>query len=147
MATASTIVPVKQELVAALRSRPALQGVLITYADPGDKGRREQMFCSEVRVSEQNPVALRAGRKSRDEEYEVDLIVDCASKASPETAEARCMEMVSEVEDELAEDTTVRGTDGVLWATITDMLLKTVETGDGPVARATVTITVRGRLT
>lgn len=146
MATTSTIIPAKLALVDALKSRPALNGVLISYADPGDKARREQMFCSEVRVSEQSPVALRAGRRKRDEEYELDMLIDCSSKTTPETSESRCMELVAELENELAEDTTIRATDGVLWATVADMRLKTAETGDGPTSRATVTITVRGRL-
>ena len=147
MASTSTIVSAKRSLLDSLASRPSLNGVLLAYADPGDKRRREQMFYAEVRVSEQSPVALKSGRRKRDEEYELDLIVDCASKASPETSEARCMELVAEVEDELADDPTIRGTDGVLWATVTDMRLTTMETGDGPMSRATVTITVRGRLT
>jgi hypothetical protein len=147
MATTTTIIAAKTALIDALKSRPALDGVLISYADPGDKARREQMFCSEVRSSEQSPVALKQGRKKRDEEYELDILVDCSSKTTPETAESRCMELVAELEDELAEDTTIRATDGILWATVTDMRLKTVETGDGPISRATVTITVRGRLT
>lgn len=147
MTPTSTIVPVKAGLIQALRGRPGLSGVLITYADPGDKGRREQMFCTDVRRAEQEPASFRSGRKHRDEEYELDLVVDCSSKTSPEATEARCMEMVAEVEDELAEDQTVRGTPGVLWATVTDLRLSTQETGDGPVSRALVTITVRARLT
>jgi hypothetical protein len=147
MATTSTIIPAKLAIVSSLKARPALTGVLISYADPGDKSRREQIFCSEVRVSEQSPVALKTGRRKRDEEYEIDVIVDCYSKTTPSSAETRCMEMVAELEDELADDTTIQGTDGILWATVTDMRLRTTETGDGPYARAIITITVRGRLT
>lgn len=146
-APTSTIVPAKKALASALRLRPALEGVLVAYADPGDKGRREQMFFAEVRQADQDPVALKAGRRRRDEEYELDLIVDCSSKPSAEAAESRCMELVAELEEELAEDTTIHATPGVLWALVTDLTLKTAETGDGAIARAVVTITVRARLT
>ena len=146
MATTSTMVAVKAALVNVLRGRPGLDSVLISYADPGDKGRREQAFFDEVRASEQRSVSMKAGRKRRDEEYELDLVVDVSSKTTPESVESRCLDIVSELEDVLALDPTIGGTDGVLWALVSDLRLKTLETGDGPVCRAIVTITVRGRL-
>lgn len=143
MAT-STIVSTKRALVDHLQGRPALNGVQVTYADPGDRARAEQVWLGEVRTAEQEPVSLRSGRKQRNESYELDVICD-ALKATAETAEARCLELVAELEELLAAATL--DAPGVLWATVTDMRLKTAETANGPLARAVVTVTVRARLT
>lgn len=146
MPSSSTIVATKRALVMALQTRPALNGVLISYADPGAKGRKEQVFIAEVRNADQEPVALRTGTRKRDEEYELDVYVDVLSKASAETSEERTMELVAELEEFLANDPKINNTPGVLWAVVTDMRMKTAETGDGPSTRCIVTVTVRGRL-
>lgn len=144
MPTTSTIVTTKRALVDLLLSRPALDGVQVTYADPGDKAKATQLWLGEVREASQEPVSIKAGRKKRDETYDLDVIAD-AIKPTPETAEARCLELVAEVEDVVADFDI--GVDGVWSVGVTDFRMKSTHAETGTLARAVVTLTVRARLT
>jgi hypothetical protein len=142
----TTIVAVKRALRDGLALRPALQGVLVNYGDPGDRGRREQIWMGRIQRADQEPVALRQGRRKRDEDYDLWVHIDVASKVTPEDNEARAIEIVQEVESLLADDPSIGNVPGVLWAVVSQMRLNTVETADGPSTSAIVTVNVRGRL-
>lgn len=142
----TTIVAAKRALRDLLKARPALDGVLVNYGDPAERGRREQVWLGRVRQADQEPVALRSGTRTRDEVYELWVHVDVASKATAEENEARAVDLIREVESVLANDPKLGGTEGVLFAVVTEMSMNTVETGDGPSTSAVLTVTVRARL-
>lgn len=137
---------VKAALRDSLKTRPALQGVLVNYGDPGDRGRKEQVWMGRIERADQEPVALRQGRRKRDEDYDLWVHIDVASKVQAEDNEARAIELVQEVESVLAEDPSLGEVQGVLWAVVREMRVNTVETGEGPSTSAIVIVNVRGRL-
>jgi hypothetical protein len=146
MTPGTTIVAVKRSLRDRLKARHGLSGVLVNYGDPGERARREQIYIGEVRTPEHEPVAIRAGTRKRDETYELSVHVQCASKVQPEANEVRLVELIHEVESELAEDPTVGSVPGVLFAVVSELSFRTLETPDGPVSAAVVIVTVRARL-
>lgn len=147
MPVGSTIVATKQALIDALNDRPGLDGVLVSYGDPGDQARKEMIWVGDIRIGSQEPVAIRATPIKREETYELWVNVTVAGKATNEKNEIRALELVHEVEELLSVDPKLSNeVDGLLWAIVTEMSLSTTQGGDGPITTAVVTVEVKARL-
>lgn len=124
MATTSTVVTVKRKLVDLL---DAELSVPVTYAWPGKSTSSEAVFLgphpetSDIRIDADSQIpTMKAGRKQRTESYSVrvtvwvfrpDLTVEGA-----ETCETRAFELFAEIEDVLADDTSLG--DVAQWALV-----------------------------
>lgn len=146
MPSGTTLVSAKVALVERLNSRPGLDGVLVSYGDPGAQGRRELISVGDARFSEQSPVHLRAAPSRREENYDLDVTVAVLGKPTNEKNELRAVELVHEIEETVSDDPTLGGVEGVLFATVSEMSFKTDQTGDGPVTTVIVTLEVKARL-
>ena len=146
MPAGTTIITVKRALLDRLDSQPGLDGVLTSYGDPGAQGRKELISVGDVRVGEQSPVNLRATPSRREENYELEVTVAVIGKATNEKNETRCVELVHEIEEVVSNDPTLGGVPGLLFVVVSEMSLRTDQTGDGPVTTAIVTLDVKARM-
>lgn len=107
MATTSLLTSVKSTLVTTLAARPALSGVTVAYAWPGPDARVTGIYLGESRGGFE-PVGLKAGRRQREERWEIDCIVYAYRQAETaqgaEAAEAAAFALLDEIDDELADD-------------------------------------------
>ena len=115
--TVSIVPAVADALVSVLRARAGLSGIQIEPAWPGNDAQDESMFLTFARV-ESEIASMRAGRKARNEDPRIGLTIIAQMHDSPSAARTRAYELFGEVEDALAEDPTLGGVDGLLWATI-----------------------------
>lgn len=130
----------------ALASHASLAGVQVAYGDPGGTGRRERLWLGDTEDGSQEPVALRSGRRRRDEEYVLSIHAEViGSGKTPEATEARAVALATVVEEIVADSPTL-GVPNVLWALVSGQDMATSETTDGPRTVITTRITIRGRL-
>ncbi len=100
----STIPAVKDALVARLRAHPTLAGVQVERSHPGDTLEQEAVWLGRV-IGSNSWVAMRAGRKPRDESYTVQVFIEVIMPGEPETAaEDRVLACYGALEDVIAED-------------------------------------------
>jgi hypothetical protein len=99
----SYVVAAKKALRTALAASPTLTGVQVAYADPGDASRSEHVYLGDVEDHTSTPAAMRAGRKSRDEDFTIPVVVRSA-RATQEAAEERTAALAAAVEGLLADD-------------------------------------------
>jgi hypothetical protein len=144
----TTMVAVKQALVDQLGALPALADAFVSYGHPGERGRKELIWLGDVRIGDQEPVAIKAGRRRREESYELELNVEVAgTKLAPERSELRAVELGTVVEEYLADHPMLSPpVAGVLFVVVTGATLRTVDTSNGPVSRLTFTVQVKARL-
>lgn len=106
MATSSTIPAAKAALVSLIGS--ALSGVQVKYGRPADNQlARECVWIGDVSGAQRIPV-IAAGRKRREETYQIDVV--CAvlrPRGEVSDAEARAFVLMTEVEDVVADDSTL----------------------------------------
>jgi len=150
MATHTTVAAFRAALFAALVADASLggAGVQVEYGEPAADRRDELVWLGNSVTSGINePNAMVSGRRKRDEDYFVELVVQCASRSTCSANEIRGAAMVGAVEDILALDTTL-SVDGIIWASIETFEWETDLSGDAGTPRTTVTISiqVRGRL-
>lgn len=104
MATRSTVPTARATLLAALQAKPALAQIQVAYQHPGDAREADSIYLGEVRRDSSIPT-LRAGRKTREERFTIDVWVDCAGDGpTAQTASERAWGYVGELEDILADD-------------------------------------------
>lgn len=105
MATTSQAPQFKADLVTALRA--GLPGVQVEYAWPGPNTESECVYLDRVEGTVSYP-ALMAGRKMRQEDYTVDVVIwvhqpDTSPLAFQE-CESRAFQLRAAIEDALAAD-------------------------------------------
>ncbi|HVV37587.1 MAG TPA: hypothetical protein VHC63_13340 [Acidimicrobiales bacterium] len=109
---------VKAALVALLSANGALAGVQISQGYPGESFiEREAIYTD--RVTGRHEIAnIKAGRKQRDENYALTLVVSVVSDAPEDVAdvETRAFVLLQEIEDTLADDPSLGNVDGVVHA-------------------------------
>lgn len=144
----STMVDFKSTLVTALAALPAMSGVKVSFADPGETALKENVWCGRIRDNEHEAVALKSGRRRREENYTVDVFVEVTgTRLTVETAETRALALGLALEEYLADNPKLDGTvSGLLFAVVSGMELSSVESTDGPHTRLTVSIDVKARL-
>jgi hypothetical protein len=116
VAISSTVPTIKDALVTALKAQAGLAGIQVERAHPGpEKLDREAVWLGAARGRHVIPV-MKAGRKSRDEEYIVEVLLSVVKPGGTlEEAEERAFALLAEVEDVLADDPRL-GTTAILWA-------------------------------
>lgn len=143
----TTQAALKANLKTRLAVRPGLSSVQVGYGDPGGTSRRQRVWLGSTTDGEVEPVALRAGRRRRDETYVLKVHVEViAAHPTPEGNEARAVELVREVEECLADDPTVGAVPNLLWAVVSALGMDTTETPDGPRTVVTLDLTAHARL-
>jgi hypothetical protein len=143
----STIVAVKQALITNLSALGGLSSVHISYAHPGEKGRKENLWLGAVRDGEHEATALKLGRRRREENYEVELHVEVGgTQLSPERSEERAIVIGTLVEEYLADNPKMGGVINVLFAVVTGIDMHTLNTTNGPLTQLMLTISVKARL-
>lgn len=148
MPTSSVIPAFKSALISALSARAGLAGVTVTYAWPGPSAKPEMVACSTSR-STQDFANIKAGRKHRNEDAEVDVVVwvfqGGGTPVASDVTEARSFAMAAEVEGELADDPTLGGV--CEWSRIARVEAELVPFEKGWASQLILTLAVRARLT
>jgi hypothetical protein len=144
----STMVAFKSALVVNLAALPGMAGVKVSYADPGDKALKENVWCGRITDNEHEAVALRAGRRRREENFTAEVFIEVVgTRLTAERAETRALALGLVLEEYLADNPKLDGSvDGLAFAVISSMELATLETTEGPQTRLTVGIYVKARL-
>lgn len=108
LAVYSSVPAVKRALVEQIKS--ALPDIDVERMHPGAVEPSECIYLGNVRGNH-TPAAMRTGRMPRDEEYVLDLYCESV-KPGPDAgdAEDRAFELLTAVEDTLANDNTLAGT-------------------------------------
>lgn len=142
----STVVTVKKAMVTTLQARAGLAGIQVSYAHPGDKLEPDSIWMGDVR-GHHEIAALRAGRKVRNEEYTLDVIVSVLKAGGDvQDAEDRAFVLFIEVEGALADDPRLGGT--VLeWAKAGEFTTTVGMTETGGLAEIKLGVECRARLT
>jgi hypothetical protein len=117
MATTSSVPTVRARLVTLLEA--ALPTTQISYGHPGEAMDRESVFLGQARGSH-TLATVRAGRRTRDEEYTIDVwVATTAAGPTPQEASERAWTLAAALEDICANDATL-GLAGVIWARVDD---------------------------
>lgn len=113
----STKAATKAALVDALRDRPAMSGVQVSYSWPGKTVKRESVWCAKATGTSSVPT-MKAGRKARDETYVLEVIVEVIVEGKDQQqADERALELAAEIENVAADDPRL-GTDFLLSLTV-----------------------------
>jgi hypothetical protein len=106
VAVHSTVPTAKAALVTLIGAQ--LTGVQVTYGRPADSQlERECVWVGDVTGQQRVPTMM-AGRKHRQEDYSVEVVCWVAdTRGLVSAAEARCFELLGEVEDVVADDPTL----------------------------------------
>lgn len=134
---------------AALKSMTATAvgtGVQVTYGDPGAMSRTELVYIGAAVDNLHDPVSLRAGKRQRDEDYTVTIVVGVGSQSTPELSESRAVTLGTAIEDAIAADPKLNDTTNVLWAAVSGMNLNTSESTEKPYTTLAIEVRVRARI-
>jgi len=142
----TTAAAVKAALRAAMLAEAGLAGVPVSYGEPGDLARSEHIWIGSATTGDSDLVAFKAGRNRRDESYLVDVVVDVSSMASAETSEARAVELVTVIEEMLADDPKLGEVPNLLWCILESWDLTTQDYADGPRSVMSLSLKARGRI-
>ena len=144
----TTMVAFKSKMVELISAMPEFDGVKVSYADPGDKALKENVWFQRITLNDVEPVALRTGRRRRDETYQAELVIEVSgTRLTPERAEARSLELGLHIEEYLADNPKLDGSlPDLITALMLTQRLSCSETDQGPTAIHVLTIEVRARL-
>ena len=146
MASTSTVPAVKAALTSRLDARTGLDGVSVTYAQPGDALPHEAIYLDRVTGVHDVRVTT-GGRVPRDEQYTIALVIHVfLATGGPQEAEDRAFELLAEVENELA-NTPRLGLSIIDWAEARAYELDTTRYTDGALARIKLGIECFAQLT
>lgn len=140
---------VKATLKSAFQAVPALNGIQVSYGDPGKLVRRETIFLGSTEdQAVVDPVGFRAGRKRREEDYDLRLHIEVSgTPGGPEASERRAADLGQAIEEYLADHHDLGGiVPGLLWARVSGWSLRTEETTDGAWSVLTYTVSIKARL-
>lgn len=144
----SIMVTFKTTLLAELVAMPGTAGVKLSYGDPGENALKENIWFGRIYDNAHDPVALKAGRRRREENFTLDIYIEVGGvRLTPERCEARALELGLLIEEYLADSPKLDGTvTGLQFAVVSGMELFTSQTTDGPYTRHTVSVDVKARL-
>lgn len=145
MATTNVRWSVVNRLLTNLRSSPEMAGVLIEPGWPGDRVKPETIWVDFLGGPVSIPV-MKAGRKERDDNFDIPLEIRVANNTSLDLTMARLTELVAAVEDILADDPSLDDLEGVIDAEITNERMTCAETREGHLGFAEVVVSVHSRL-
>jgi hypothetical protein len=144
----SIMVTFKQDLLATISAMPGMAGVKVSFGDPGENALKENVWFGRIYDNDHDPVALKAGRRRREENFTLEIYVEVGgTRLTPERCETRALELGLLIEEYLADNPKLDGNvDGLLFAVVSGMELFTSQTTDGPYTRHTVSVDVKARL-
>lgn len=147
MATTSLIPATRNAIHAALLVSLAGGGVQVSYSHPGDAVERETVYLGDA-TSSQRYATMKAGRRTRDEEFTIDVWIEVTTDGpDARAASERAWVLVGAVEDILATDATL-GLPAPFWAGVGDTLERIGWDEDrrGSACSIRATIQCQGRL-
>ena len=132
MSTTSTVPAVLDALLSTINAD--LEGVTAFEVWPGPEASAEMVVFGEVRWNEYRIPTVQAGRKQRDEEYEIEWFVYVAGEPGttpndPKPARDRAFEIMESLEDVLAADPAA----GLGYASIKEIQVSPGDDPTGPV--------------
>lgn len=138
----------RSNLVEALRNHPDLSDVDVLFSWRSDLGL-SSLFLQDTDIADSEPATLKAGRKTRDERFEIRLNAVASQFPTAEGAEERAVFIAGTVEDLLAEDTHALNdeSNGIQWAFVSGYQLSTYPLESGFECVIEVTVQVKARLT
>lgn len=147
MATSSSVPAVKQALVTLLTSAINDTNVQVAYGRPQDSMvRRESVFVADVSYSAE-VANIKAGRKSYDEDFTVDVVVAVGQpRGTTQDSETRVFALFEYLRDLLADDPSLGGVDGLVWAVLESVDAATAHTGESAVSVIEATVRCRARV-
>lgn len=148
MPTTSSVPTARLALVNLLTVAPALSGVQVGYSHPGDAVEVDSVYLGDV-SGRQGPATMKAGRRTRDETYTVDVFVETTVDGpTAQGASERAWLLATAVEDVVANDATL-GLSAPFWAVVGDMSERVGFDEDrrGWASRIRIGVECRGRLT
>ena len=147
MATTSTVPAVKAALVDLLATAVNDTEVQVVYGRPQDSLVKAE-FVHVADVSYSAEIAnIKAGRKQYDENYTVDVVVAVGKpRGTSEDAEARAFALFEHLRDLLADDPSLGGVDGVVWAVLESVDAATEHQGSVVASVIVATVRVRARV-
>lgn len=118
--TTSSMIDVKRRLVELLAARPELATVEVAYAWPGPNTRNEALFFGEAAEGTSTVPTIAAGRKQRQEDYDLELVAwvfmpGNTGAPGAEAAEVRAFQLMESVDNLLADNPRL-GTAYLQWA-------------------------------
>jgi hypothetical protein len=135
----------KARLLTQLQANSTLSSLQVTYAEPGQSHRREAVFLGDIDNNTHIPESLSSGRRRRIEEFSCEVFVQVSSKPTPQTCEARAVELANAVETVVADDPQLNDLSQLMWTQLRSMSMTTVE-ADQPVCQIRMLIDARARL-
>ena len=141
----SIIANFKAALLTQLQANATIGAVQCTYADPGGSQRREAVFLGDIETDDHVPEALASGRRRRREDFVCELFIEVSSKPTPQTAEARAVELANAVETVLADDPQLDNLSGLMFAAVRSLSMTTVQ-ADQTVVTIRMLIEAKARL-
>lgn len=143
----STIVAVKQALVTQLKALDGMGAVSVSYAHPGERGSKEILYCGAVRNGDHEAVALKAGRRRREENYDLDIeIAVSGTRLTEARSETRAIVIGTLVEEYLADNPTIGDVPNVRFVVVSGIEMQTITTTNGPLTQLTLTVSIKARL-
>lgn len=147
MALSSTVPAVKAALVSLVTTGIGDSTVQVSYGRPADSMlARDCVWMGRVTGSDRVPV-MSAGRKVREQEYSVQVIVWVAKpRGTVQEAEARAHVLAAEINDALADDPSLGGVDGLIHATAGSWEVEADQALEGPFCLITFDVDCLARL-
>lgn len=147
MATTSIRWECVTDIITSLAGMPMIAGQTTVHPGwPGDEETGEIVWISDLDGEVSTPVS-KAGRRYRDDQFDIPIQVRVFGRRDLDDTGARLTEIVSAVEDFLADDATIGDLDGVVDAEITSIRSTLRELPEGPIGFAEVVVSVHARLT
>jgi hypothetical protein len=110
VAITSTVPDAKAALRDILKATPSLARVQVSWGWPGGKLQSEAIVLGDVPQSEQQVVAMRAGRLPKTESYLLDVIIRVERNSTEqEPVTRRAYELAAEVEDAVGDNRDLGG--------------------------------------
>lgn len=98
---------VRAALIALIADRPAMADVLVTHVWQGNGDEQEHVYLGATSAT-YDYATIRSGRRTRDEDYTVQVIIDVADPTDwGPASETRAFALAADVESMLADDPTV----------------------------------------
>jgi hypothetical protein len=149
MATTSTVPTVKAALVTLLTAAIAGTDVQVMHGRTQDSlvKKRRVVVVGAASPYSSEIANIVAGRKQRDERYTVDVLFLVAQpRGKAADAETAAWSMFAVLQDVLADDPSLGGVDGLVWAVLGSVDSDVAMEKEGPVAWISAGVDCYGRL-
>lgn len=136
-----------KHLIDLIRDHPAMVKVLVEPGWPGDKNSRPEMVWIDRVDGDVSIPVMTGGRTTRDDKFDIPFLLRVAGRRDHDITLTRLTEMMSAVEDVLADSPTLDDFDGVVSAEITSESFMCGETpSDGHLGFGELVVSVHSRL-